>query len=926
MPATTRVSRRSTLLRSLTFGMALAIVAVGAPFGPARTDAATGVIAGFRDFVYGDAPGGDDVTAGTVQSKLWYHDGRWFGILFDPSSTTNAKYRIWRFDMATQNWTSTVTPVDDRNRSHADVVSTADGTIYVASARAEDVVEPIDTTRNLRIYKYTYVPATQSYAIVAGFPKLVPSTGAGTGYSTIAVDSTGRVWVVFTQANRIRISSSGDDGVTWSTPIDIPGQGNNVLGEDIAAIAPMSGAGTDGVGVLWSNQSATDRAFYFAAHVDGQPVGTWGAREIALGDPVTPDYSADNHISLKTDASGNLIAAVKTAYDDDPAPDNAGDPLIDVLKRTGSPAVAGTWAEHPVTTVAIEGTRPVLVLDDAADEANVFITDPTLASPTTDQAIYRRTAPLSSLDFGTPSIGTAFIDSATEKAINDATSMKQMTTAASGILVEATNIPTFTYLHGCAGDPCPDAPVANFTGTPTSGPAPLTVQFTDTSTDSPTGWLWDFGDGGTSTVQNPSHTYSDPGTYTVSLTATNPAGNDSVTKTDYISVDPPAESTYRAITPFRIVDTRSGLGIPDSLVSGTPATFDVDGQGGAGGVPADATAVTGNLTVVGQTAAGFVTLSPDADATPGTSTINFPTSDVRANGITIPLNADGSLSAVYKATAGKKTDIAIDITGYFTEGTSESTFKSITPVRVLDSRTPTGVPGVFQANVHQTFDVAGQGGADGVGADAVAVTGNLTVVGQTAAGFLSIGPDATDNPTTSTLNFPLGDVRANNVTVDLDDDGALSAVYKAAAGKTAHVIFDVTGYFVDDTSGATFVPVPPARIIDTRTPLGFNSKLTHGVPETMSTLGHDGVAEDAVAIVGNLTVVSQTKAGFVAVTPDPIAVPTSSTINFPFGDIRANGFTTDLADASDPGDVSATYRATSGATTHVIVDVMGYYR
>jgi hypothetical protein len=94
----------------------------------------------------------------------------------------------------------------------------------------------------------------------------------------------------------------------------------------------------------------------------------------------------------------------------------------------------------------------------------------------------------------------------------------------------------------------------------------------------------------------------------------------------------------------------------------------------------------------------------------------------------------------------------------------------------------------------------------------------------------------------------------------------------------------------------------------------------------MSTLGHDGVAEDAVAIVGNLTVVSQTKAGFVAVTPDPIAVPTSSTINFPFGDIRANGFTTDLADASDPGDVSATYRATSGATTHVIVDVMGYYR
>jgi len=38
------------------------------------------------------------------------------------------------------------------------------------------------------------------------------------------------------------------------------------------------------------------------------------------------------------------------------------------------------------------------------------------------------------------------------------------------------------------------APVANFTGTPTSGNAPLTVQFTDTSTGSPTGWAYFFGD------------------------------------------------------------------------------------------------------------------------------------------------------------------------------------------------------------------------------------------------------------------------------------------------------------------------------------------------------------------------------------------------------------------------------------------------
>jgi PKD repeat protein len=84
------------------------------------------------------------------------------------------------------------------------------------------------------------------------------------------------------------------------------------------------------------------------------------------------------------------------------------------------------------------------------------------------------------------------------------------------------------------------APVANFTGTPTSGAAPLTVSFMDTSTNSPTSWAWDFGDGGTSTVQHPSHQYTSAGNYTVSLTATNAGGSDTETKADYITVTVPA--------------------------------------------------------------------------------------------------------------------------------------------------------------------------------------------------------------------------------------------------------------------------------------------------------------------------------------------------------------------------------------------------
>jgi uncharacterized protein (TIGR02145 family) len=90
---------------------------------------------------------------------------------------------------------------------------------------------------------------------------------------------------------------------------------------------------------------------------------------------------------------------------------------------------------------------------------------------------------------------------------------------------------SYTFeLEPASGEP----PVADFTATPTSGTAPLTVNFTDQSTNNPTSWAWDFGDGNTSTQQNPQHTYQDAGSYTVQLTVSNSFGSDTETKTDYI--------------------------------------------------------------------------------------------------------------------------------------------------------------------------------------------------------------------------------------------------------------------------------------------------------------------------------------------------------------------------------------------------------
>src|SRR5208282_485760 len=76
----------------------------------------------------------------------------------------------------------------------------------------------------------------------------------------------------------------------------------------------------------------------------------------------------------------------------------------------------------------------------------------------------------------------------------------------------------------------PQAPVADFTGSPTTGNPPLVVQFDDTSAYLPTSWSWDFGDGYTSTLQNPSHTYTRVGIYNVNLTASNAYGSNSMIK------------------------------------------------------------------------------------------------------------------------------------------------------------------------------------------------------------------------------------------------------------------------------------------------------------------------------------------------------------------------------------------------------------
>ena len=101
--------------------------------------------------------------------------------------------------------------------------------------------------------------------------------------------------------------------------------------------------------------------------------------------------------------------------------------------------------------------------------------------------------------------------------------------------VDPTRSATATYRTAVVPEPVV-APVADFTGSPTRGAAPLAVAFHDLSEGDPIAWEWQLGGGGVSLEQNPVHTYTKPGAYTVSLTVTTPEGRATETKRRYVVV------------------------------------------------------------------------------------------------------------------------------------------------------------------------------------------------------------------------------------------------------------------------------------------------------------------------------------------------------------------------------------------------------
>ena len=378
--------------------------------------------------------------------------------------------------------------------------------------------------------------------------------------------------------------------------------------------------------------------------------------------------------------------------------------------------------------------------------------------------------------------------------------------------------------------------------------------------------------------------------------------------------------SYHALTPTRIVDTRPGhVGPVGSLTSGGGYNYQI---AGLGGIPSNAIAITANVTVTGQTAAGWLYLGPTVDAAPIASTITFPVGDNRANGVTVALSPQGTVGAWYGAGGGKTMYLIIDVTGYFLPGKAGAGYVQFGPHRVLDTRPGadnTGLSGKFVNGKHRLIQIAGVAGLPRSGI--VAVAGNITVIRPSAKGYVTLGPDPTNTPGSSTINFPAGDIRANNVVVPVNADGTLSAVYIGSGNASLDLVFDISGYFTA-SGGALYNTLNPVRILDSRSNTGVSGPFAANKARTLQVAGHGGVPAGAVAITANLTVTSQTFGGFAAVGPSIDASTNFSNLNFPVRDNRANGVTVPLA---GDGTLDLIYVAPAGQTANLLLDVTGYY-
>ncbi|NMM23539.1 MAG: DUF1906 domain-containing protein, partial [Phycicoccus sp.] len=147
--------------------------------------------------------------------------------------------------------------------------------------------------------------------------------------------------------------------------------------------------------------------------------------------------------------------------------------------------------------------------------------------------------------------------------------------------------------------------------------------------------------------------------YVFTVRATNAAGT-SPASAPSAPVTPRSGSSFIALSPKRVLDTRTGLGAAKAKVGpGGQVTLTVTG------LPSGTAAVALNVTATNPTATSYLTVYPDGATRPTASNLNFARAQTIAN-LVIARVGTGNKVTFYNA-AGT-VDIIADLAGYYAPG------------------------------------------------------------------------------------------------------------------------------------------------------------------------------------------------------------------------------------------------------------------
>ena len=239
----------------------------------------------------------------------------------------------------------------------------------------------------------------------------------------------------------------------------------------------------------------------------------------------------------------------------------------------------------------------------------------------------------------------------------------------------------------------------------------------------------------------------------------------------------------------------------------------------------------------------------------------------------------------------------------------------MTPVKVLDTRDGTGgVSGPLGAGATATFAVTGVGAVPQAGVADVFVV--ITAIGTAKGGCLDDYSADVADPGICAVSFDQGDNVTDSDIVAVSSGGDISVT--DTSGGSADVVVTVMGYYASQltqTAGDTYVSLPAATIVDTRTGLGGpQAQIPAGGTLTVQVAGQGGVPAGAVGAALYVGAANASHAGWVSAYPAGASSNALAMLNYVpgqvvrdlyFGALSASGQLTLRNDGSQPVDLMA---------------------